>query len=302
MDSLKSLMDKKNYELVIKMTEESTNADDIFYRIASFVALNKPQNALEEIEKNRKILEVQLPLLMKVEIELLTAIFAFDKAKEKLEYYSELPYFSQEAEERLKALKSHIAKTENETHYQGTINEDKMHEYLKSPREEIVLAGLQSLKEKDLRPYIIDIQNLLLNASKQSIRSFALMTLVDKKWDQKVRFLADNAIIEVVPKDLQPPFVANEFKEVIQKMTETYKDPVIINNAISVLSSYIIYRYPTHVEFDNDVMLEALLELSIRYLGIGDYKSLEERCFEKRLNLEEVRKTIHKMELALAQF
>ena len=302
MDSLKALMDKKNYDLVIKMTEGSQNPDDIFYRIASFVALNKPQNALEEIEKHRNILEIQLPLLMKVEIELLTAILQFDKAKEKLKYYEELPYYSQEAEERLQSLKIHISKMEKESYRHGTLDEDKMREYLKSPREEIVLAGLQSLKEKDLRPYIGDIQNLLLNAKKQSIRSFALMTLVDKKWDQKVRFLADNAIIEVIPKHLEPPFVADAFKQVIQKMTETYKDPVIINNAISVLSSYIIYRYPTHIEFDNDVMLEALLELSIRYLGIGDYKSLEERCFEKRLDLEEVRKTIQKMELALSQF
>lgn len=302
MDSLKTLMDKKNYELVIKMTEGSENADDIFYRIASFVALNKPKNALEEIEKHRVILESQLPLLMKVEIELLIALFEFGKAKERIKYYEELPYFSQEAEERLKSLKAHIDKAEKETYRQGSINEDKMREYLKSPREEIVLAGLQNLKEKDLRPYIVEIQNLLINAKKQSIRSFALMTLVDKKWDQKVRFLADNATIEVVPKDLKPPFVANSFKEVIQKMTEIYKDPVIINNAISVLSSYIIYCYPTQVEFDNDIMLEALLELSIRYLGIGDYKSLEERCFEKHLDLEEVRKTIQKMELSLSQF
>lgn len=302
MDSLKTLMDKKNYDLVIKLTTESDIPNDLFYRVASFVALNKPEDALKTIESKRTILETQLPILMKMHIELLVAMNRFEKAKEEMNHYENLPYFSQEAEERIKSLKQYIQKAEKDSYHSTALDEDKIREYLSSDKEEIVLAGLQSLKDKDLRIYIKDIEKMMISTKKQSIRSFALMTLVDWKYDQKVKFLHEDTIMEVIPKDLKQPFVADEFKEAIQKMTVKYKDPVIVNNSINVLSTYIIYNYPTVVKFDCDEMLEALLEISIRYLGIKDYEPLEKRCFKEKIDPIKVQIIIEKIEKALSRF
>ncbi|MDY0177838.1 MAG: hypothetical protein RBR85_01170 [Bacilli bacterium] len=302
MDSLKTLVDKKNYELVIKLTENTSIPSDLFYRIASFVALNKPLEALKVIEKHREILAGQLPILMKIEIELLISLERFEDAKKQLKYYEELPYFSQEAEERLKSLALLITKAEKENYSHRPLDEEKIHEYLKSPKEEFVLAGLQSLKDKDLRPYLEDLESIMLKHAKQSIRSFTLMTLVDKKWDQKVRFLHEEGLLEVVPKDLKPPFAPLELKEVIQKMTERYKDPVIIDNSISILSSYIIYSYPRQVEFNHEEMLEALLEISLRYLEIKTFEPLKKRCLNKHLDCDDILKLIEKLEKSIAQF
>ncbi len=41
MDSLKSLMDKKQYDLVLKITETSKDAQSLFYRISALLALGK---------------------------------------------------------------------------------------------------------------------------------------------------------------------------------------------------------------------------------------------------------------------
>ena len=69
MDSLKSLMDKKQYDLVIKLTENSTDSTYLFYRISAFLALGKPLESLSVIENNRDILEKDLYILLKIHID-----------------------------------------------------------------------------------------------------------------------------------------------------------------------------------------------------------------------------------------
>ena len=61
MDSLKSLMDRKDYELVIKLTENSQDINYLFYRISAFLALGRGEAALETIKNNRMILQGTTP-------------------------------------------------------------------------------------------------------------------------------------------------------------------------------------------------------------------------------------------------
>ena len=56
MDSLKSLMDCKEYELVIKITNNAEKPDDLFYRISALLATGKYQEALDCLEKNKLII------------------------------------------------------------------------------------------------------------------------------------------------------------------------------------------------------------------------------------------------------
>ena len=60
MDSLKSLMDKRQYELVLKLTENSIDPTYLFYRISALLALGKPQESLKCIEDNRVLLQKDL--------------------------------------------------------------------------------------------------------------------------------------------------------------------------------------------------------------------------------------------------
>ena len=71
MDSLKSLMDKRQYDLVIKLTENSEDMTYLFYRISALLATGRGEEALSVIKKNREILQGDLSLLMKVHIEIL---------------------------------------------------------------------------------------------------------------------------------------------------------------------------------------------------------------------------------------
>ena len=45
MDSLKTLMDKKQYDLVLKLTENSQDSLALFYRLSAMLATGKSEEA-----------------------------------------------------------------------------------------------------------------------------------------------------------------------------------------------------------------------------------------------------------------
>ena len=62
MDSLKTLMDKKQYDLVIKLTENSNDSIALFYRLSAFMVVGQSENALNLIKTKRLILQKNLSL------------------------------------------------------------------------------------------------------------------------------------------------------------------------------------------------------------------------------------------------
>ena len=108
MDSLKSLIDQKNYDLVIKLTETSTSSNDLFYRISAFICLGKYEEALYVIQDNQKTLEINLASLINAHINLLCALNRFDQAYTTLDYYANLPYQSQVVEELLQKISPYV--------------------------------------------------------------------------------------------------------------------------------------------------------------------------------------------------
>ena len=64
MDNLRTLFDKKEYELVIKLTRSSSDVDDLFYCLSAYLSLNKIDDALALIKEKKDILQTRLPMLM----------------------------------------------------------------------------------------------------------------------------------------------------------------------------------------------------------------------------------------------
>ena len=79
MDSLKTLMDKKSYDLVIKLTENSSDALSLFYRISALLAVGQIEDALQVILTKRNILKSRLVLLIKFHLEILCLLKRFDE-------------------------------------------------------------------------------------------------------------------------------------------------------------------------------------------------------------------------------
>lgn len=267
MDNYKSLFDKKQYDLVEKLTRTSSNVEDLYYCLSALVAQNKLNEALHFIEEKRNILEVRLPTLMSTHVELLCLTCQFQKAKEVAKYYENMPYHSQQAEETLQKLPLIIERYERKegSHY---IDEEENQKLLLSKDPSQVLQGLDALREKDLRPYYLYINKILTSFPKQSIRSFCLLLLVQKEVDKEFNFLHVDKMITVNPKKLKPPFEGTEFMELKSRMQEDFKDSSLSENALQILSSYLIYIYPDEVDYSNPNLLEALKKVASSYMRL----------------------------------
>lgn len=267
MDNLKTLMDKKDYELVIKLTNSSQDINDLFYRISAFLAMGKPNEALKVINEHQYILENDLSILVKVHIEILCLLGKFDEARNELKYYENLPYQSQVVEETLRAMPDVIRQEEKKASSFHYLSEDEVIEKLRSKDNNDVLMALDIIKGRDVFTYLKDIYHVMTNNKDQLIRSFALLLLVQKEVDREVKFNHDGHIIIVNPKKLTPPFQGDNFNAFVKLIQMKFKDASLAQNAISILSTYILYIYPENLDHvDVNITLGALYIVCKEYM------------------------------------
>lgn len=302
MDSLKSLMDRKDYELVIKLTENSQDVNYLFYRISAFLALGRGEEALSVIKNNRPILETDLSLLMKIHIEILCLLNNFDEAYEEIKYYENLPYVSQTVEETLRDLPKLVREEEKRSLSSKVVSNEDLVKQLRSEDQNQVLMALDSVRDRDVNMFLKDIQRILVDFPKQSIRSFALLLLVQKHIDKTFKFNHMGEIIEINPSKLEPPFIGNEFNDFLRELQRELKNPAANENAVQILSSYIIYTYPIKLEINYGVLIEALRAISDEYLRIDEEISLSTRCSEKGINEVEVKELIQRIKDCIEDF
>lgn len=278
MDNFQTLFEKKEYDLIIKLTHQSSNVDDLFYCLSAYLATNKIDDAINLINDKFTILKTRLPTLMKIDIELLSIAGRFDQAFERISFYQNLPYFSQEAEEVLKDLPrivNEYIKSSINSYYK---DEDVLIKDLTSNDYTRVLGAIDALRERDINPYYIYLSKIMLSFDKQSVRSFCLLFLVQKKIDKEFKFNHMGKVILVNPSKLKPPFVGDDFSDIKALMQENFKDTSLVQTATQILSSYLIYIYPEEVDLSSLLLLETLKIISCQYLSIPYVSEQENEC------------------------
>ena len=195
MDSLKTLMDKKQYDLVLKLTENSQDSLALFYRLSAMLATGRSEDALKLIKDKRQILLAKPGVLMKIHIELLCLLGKFDEAYSELHYYQELPYENQETEELLNSLPKYIREEEIKVYKRQEVGQDELRKKLMSKNDVDVLSALDAVRGQALESFLLPILNILKTYPKQLVRTFALLLLVAKKYDKKVEFLHEDKLI-----------------------------------------------------------------------------------------------------------
>lgn len=301
MDSLKSLMDKKQYDLVLQITETSKDAQSLFYRISALLALGKSEEALDCVTFNQKILTSNLRLLVKIHIEILCLLNKFDAARGQLDYYKNLPYESQETEEVLKYYEKYIREEEKNAIRGHHIDEEEVIKRLTSNNASVVLTGLEACRSKTIEIFLPYLEKILQDFPMQAIRSFALLLLVEKKVNKVVKFKHVNHLIEVNPSLLEPPFQDNQFTNIIRSIQSDFKDPSISQNALNIYSTYLIYIYPDKCKFNAKALLCALYGIASEYLH-ADGTAFEEKCLQEGENISDVRKIIGELKGSIETF
>ena len=304
MDSLKSLMDKKQYDLVLKLTENSQDSLALFYRLSALLATGRSEDALKLINAKRQILLAKPGVLMKIHIELLCLLGKFDEAYSELRYYQELPYENQETEELLNSLPKYIREEEIKVYKRQEVGQDEIRKKLMSKNDVDVLSALDAVRGQKLENFLLPILNIMKTYPKQMVRTFALLLLVANKYDKKVELLHNDKIIEVVPSELKEPFYINRLGN-IEDLTvlfqNEYHDPSLSQNALNVLSSYMVYIYPDEVNYSKEQLLVIFGYIAKELLQIKD-NDLSKMCEQYSLDEEEIRAEVNKIKAHLEDF
>ena len=304
MDSLKTLMDKKQYDLVLKLTENSQDSLALFYRLSALLATGKSEDALKLINAKRQILLNKPGVLMKIHIELLCLLGKFDEAYSELHYYQELPYENQETEELLNSLPKYIREEEIKLYKRQEVGQDEIRKRLLSKSDADVLSALDAVRGQKLENFLLPIFNIMKNYPKQLVRTYALLLLVANKYDKKVEFMHGDKLIEVVPNELDEPFLIKgigNIDNLLSLFQNEYRDPTISQNAISILSSYMVYIYPNSVNYSKEELLVIFGYIAKELLQTRD-NSLTKMCERYDLNEEEIREEVNKIKAHLEDF
>lgn len=274
MDNLETLFQKGEYELVIKLTELSSEPKELLIRISSLVALTKYDEALDNIEKYQSVIEnVYLLRLMKLHFELLLMKKLFDEARLALSHYETLPYVSQEVEEYLREIKERI---ESESHPKNTKNYsfEEINETLENGANQGDVSNvLFSLKNYNINIYIDSLKKFLVRKDiHANLRTYGLLVLVDNKIDENIDVIVDDSLISINPSKIEPPFVGQRFSKVIQLVSSKCDSNVTLTStALNLLNYYIIDTYPKDIYVDGEETLaEAVVHIAKGYLKIDD--------------------------------
>lgn len=270
MDSFKSLLERKEYALVLNLSEGSKDPETLFCRLSALLATNDAQGALALFLENREALYVYNPLLtLKSNFELRFINGQFDEAYADEPYFENKPYVSQEVEEYLRGLPKLIRLNERNSRLAAAHSPEDVDRILRGPSEDFeVLSLLDSLRDMPLAPYIDALKTLLLSSRHPAVKTYGLLLLVSAQYPGTVAFTKNGKRYDLVPKNLVPPYTGPLFQGFLAYLRSLSNDPSLQNVALSLLNDYILNRYPEPVisKAEDPGLALALLSLAKRYL------------------------------------
>lgn len=300
MDSLKGLIDSRDYELVIKLTENSKNGSDLFYRIAAFTCLGKYEEALKVISDNQKILEdTNLASLVTIHIQLLCVLERYEEAERMNEYYQDLPYQSQVTEETLRKIPELIAQEKKKSESKF-YSEDEVVNMLTSSDPEEVIFGLDLVKKRDVLSYLSYLSKILVNYPNQTVRSLTLMLLVEKEVDRSLNYLSYKGPVTVNPKKAERPFSGEHFNRILKIMDQEFKDTTLSQNGAQILSSFVIYIFPFPLNKDEETIAWAIYYEANKL--ISNEIKIDDIAKSHNLDLDKLNEYISLVDTALNDF
>ena len=287
MDNLETLFDKKQYELIVNLTDSSDDPKERLLRLSSLVMLNRVNEALDEIEQHQAMFDKNYPQkVMKLHFELLLQSKAYDSARIALKHYKDLPYISQEVEEFLNGMEEKIH--DEETQKNKSLPVDEIcSRYEKETDKELLLEALAYIRIYNLNSIIDSIKVLLKRDDvRQDFRAFALFALMEQDYSKGIEFLSNKGIVKVIPSKLKTPFEDERFVQVMNKIEENSEHNVTLKETSAQLfSSYVFDTFP------NDIYEDGIEELALAIVSIGK-EYIREPVDEKDEKVLSLRKKI----------
>jgi hypothetical protein len=290
MDSFKSLLEKKQYDLVLSLTSDTGKEEDLFFRIAAYLGKGDSAKASALFFQNRDRLYAFNPLLtLKTNFELRDILKQYDEAYDDEPYFENKPYVSQEVEEYLRALPKMIRLMEKNNSLSGTLSPEKVDDILKNSKDDYqILTLLNALTGSLVKEHLGAIESLLVSARHPEVKTYAFLLLISAQVDQTVVFKKNGKTYRLVPAKTNPPYSGKIFAGFLSYLRTLAGDPSVSGIAEDLLNDYILDLYPEDVltQSEDPLLALALISLARRYLRNDE--NLEETYARYSLTKEAV--------------
>lgn len=298
--NIKTFFSGKQYDLVIKYGENSSEVEDKLYVLSAMMILGKELDAINFINSNYEELYKAYPKkTLNAHFELLLKNKLYKDAYKALDNYQELPYVSQEVEEMLRDIKERISEAEHPTNKAlGGI--DEIIEILENSVDNASLSRvLFSLKDYNFNAYKEALEKILTKGDVHpSLRTYALIVMVDNKYNKDVMFLHGKFIKKLNPSKLTPPFMSDVHKAILDEIHNlSMNDISLENTAIQLLNYYLMDIYPNVLKLEDASLTgKAIVNLAKKYLNIL-LKEQDENVNKKMDEIETIINSTPSLEL-----
>lgn len=270
------------------------DAKKVFVDIANLLQQGKGQEGLTLLQANRDILFAFDPeKTLRANFELRFLLNQYDEAYEDYDYFSSLPYVSQQVEEILRGLPKLIRANELASKGKDAFDEEIAHAVLSDGEDPYAVLGvLQQLKNRDITPFLEEIKSVLTSGIHDDAKTFALMLLVDKKVDEEVLLLKGERAFRVNPNKLGNPFASASYVK-MRGVFSTLKDSSLSNVCAQLLDQVVLSSYPEKAFQDErfDAYKSAFLHIGVKYLGQEDPSALSEEAQKAVERIEKLLQT-----------
>ncbi len=273
MDSYRTLIENGKYKIILELTKNAIQIEDIYYRVIA-LALNEDYNeALDLLNSNKvnfiKDLSWCRKELFTVHIHILKVLNDPASILKELDYYDSLPYLDYEFEEMLKDTKKELMNSLsfNNKFNNKQISENRLNEIgkaLDNPSsisdKVLLLEMIDELRNYDIESIIPSIKKFLKSNFDTMYRTYMLLLLVYKGSYEEFEFSKNNIDYVLVPYELDPPFENEYYSKVNELLVTHATNPSILETARSVYNRYILLKYPDNTnEIDEINVALALL-------------------------------------------
>lgn len=268
MDEILSLLNKGEFEKVLEATKDKDSPEYIYYKIAALTGLSREKEALELLLANRDSLWGTDPQkCIKWDLELRLSLDQFDEAYEDEKYFQNKPYVSQKVEESLREIIPSIRAYERAKYAKKEAGKDSIKDILldEQAKDFAILQALYEVKSED-KSLIKEIRAIANSNRHDTVRTFALLKLLDLSDVEPLTFTKNGKSYNLVPAKMNPPYTGEEYKAFIKKLLSSSKDVSMLEAARSLYDSYVLDLYP-EIDPEDDLLLLGLIYLASSYLS-----------------------------------
>ncbi len=297
MDNLTTLLDRKEYGLVLDLTDGSDDPKALYCRISAYLGLGKAKEAMEILENKRELLYKDSPLrCLRCNFELRFILGEFDEAYDDAKYFSSLPYVSQEVEEELNSLEKKIRYNERQSSLKNKYSEEDVRRLLLNGKDVYeLMALLSSFNDARTIYYSETLCQMLEKNQSNIVKTYGLLLLVKAKYPKEIHFSKKGKEHVLIPSGMVLPFEGKEAKELLSLLQKETKDPSLFSIAKDLINNIMFELYPENIfeTYPVGLMLVSLVNIAHSYLrsSFDDSPLLEKYGLKK----EEVDKTQEKL-------